>query len=551
MKEVPVLIAGGGPVGMTLAKTLASFGIECLLVERNPSTTRHPKMDITNSRSMELFRKLGLSKLLRDVAVPETNNFDVSWITSLSGHELHRFRYASVERAKAIILERNDGSQPVEPAMRVSQVAIEPVLKRAIEAEPKVDVRFGVAFEELVQDLDSVIATVKNIETGRTEKVKCQYLVGCDGGVSQVRNCVDIHYDGIARVAQLYMVHFRSDARDVLQPWGIAWHYQTSQATMIAQNDRDLWTLHTFLPPDVRPDEIDPSALVHRFAGRPFAFETIVANPWNPHLLVAETYNRGRVFLAGDSAHQVIPTGGYGMNTGIGDAFDIGWKLAATLKGYAGPALLESYDRERRAVGLRNCQAAWRHMTVRLAIGKVYEDLANSGGAQSEAARTEAGARIKALGNAENESYGVEMGYCYADSPVIMPEPFVDVPRDPVAYEPTTLPGARLPNVYFADGAPLHDRLGRWFSLLAFDDASTDHMATAAARWDIPLEVVRIADPEIAKIYQAKLVLVRPDQHVCWRGSAVKDADQAQFLFMRALGWRWVGAPRQPTAIAS
>ena len=235
MKEVPVLIAGGGPVGMTLAKTLASFGIECMLVEKNPSTTRHPKMDITNSRSMELFRKLGLSKLLREVAIPEKNNFDVSWITSLSGHELHRFRYPSVEQAKAIIRERNDGSQAVEPAMRVSQVAIEPVLKRAIDAESTVDARFGIAFEELVQGPDAVIATVKHVETGRTEKIKCQYLVGCDGGVSQVRNCLDIRYDGIARVAQLYMVHFRSDARDVLQPWGVAWHYQTSQVTMIAQ----------------------------------------------------------------------------------------------------------------------------------------------------------------------------------------------------------------------------------------------------------------------------------------------------------------------------
>src|SRR5580692_11007628 len=296
MKEVPVLIAGGGPVGMTLAKTLASFGIECMLVEKNPSTTRHPKMDITNSRSMELFRKLGVSQHLRDVAVPETNNFDVSWITSLSGHELHRFRYPSVEQARALIRERNDGSQPVEPAMRVSHVAI----------------------EHLIQDADSVFATVENSETGQTEKIKCQYLVGCDGGASQVRTCLDIRYDGIARVAQLYMVHFRSDARDVLQPWGIAWHYQTSQATMIAQNDLDIWTLHTFLPPDARLDDIDPSALVHRFAGRPFAFETLVANPWNPHLLVAESYGHGRVFLAGDSAHQFIPTGGYGMNTGVG-----------------------------------------------------------------------------------------------------------------------------------------------------------------------------------------------------------------------------------------
>ena len=177
-----------------------------------------------------------------------------------------------------------------------------------------------------------MIATVKHVETGRTEKIKCQYLVGCDGGVSQVRNCLDIRYDGIPRVAQLYMVHFRSDARDVLQPWGVAWHYQTSQVTMIAQNDRDIWTAHTFLPPDVRLDEIDPITLVHRFAERPFSFEILVANPWNPHLLVAQSYRRGRVFLAGDSAHQFIPTGGYGMNTGVADAFDIGWKLAATLK---------------------------------------------------------------------------------------------------------------------------------------------------------------------------------------------------------------------------
>ena len=190
-------------------------------------------------------------------------------------------------------------------------------------------------------------------------------------------------------------------------------------------------------------------------------------------------------------------------------------------------------------------------MTVRLAIGKAYEDLANSENARSEAALAEAGVRIKALGNAENESYGIEMGYCYADSPFVTPEPYVDVPRDPVAYEPSTLPGARLPNIYFDDGTPVHDKLGPWFSLLAFDGASTDHIAAAAARRGVPLEVVRIADPELAKIYQAKLVLVRPDQHVCWRSNVQPDSDQAEYLFGRALGWRSAAASRQPTAIAS
>ena len=212
------------------------------------------------------------------------------------------------------------------------------------------------------------------------------------------------------------------------------------------------------------------------------------------------------------------------MNTGIGDAFDIGWKLAATLKGYAGPALLEVLRSRTSSRGAAQfCRAAWRRMTVRLAIGKVYEDLANSGNAQSEAAIAEAGLRIKALGNAENESFGIEMGYSYADLPVIMPEPFVDVPQDAVAYEPTTLPGSRLPNIYFADGTPLHDKLGRWFSLLAFDGAATDHIAAAAARRGI-----RSRD-----LFGERLVLLR-----AWRNAETQQRSILQRLVESLLNVR-------------
>ena len=165
MKRVPVLIAGGGPVGMTLARTLAFYGVRCLLVERNASTTRHPKMDITNGRSMELFRRLGLIDQLRAAGVAEANNFDVSWITSLAretgGRELHRFRYPSVIEKRAEILEKNDGSQPREPAMRVSQVKIEPVLRQAIVNDPLVEARWGVAFEDFEQDESGVTATLR------------------------------------------------------------------------------------------------------------------------------------------------------------------------------------------------------------------------------------------------------------------------------------------------------------------------------------------------------------------------------------------------------
>jgi len=208
MRFVPVLIAGGGPVGMTLALTLARLGVQSMLVERNPETTKHPKMDITNVRSMELFRRLGLVQSLRMVAVPEAHCFDVAWVTTMAGHELHRFRYPSVIEKRAEIAHHNDGSQPLEPAMRVSQVVIEPALKRAVEAEPLVVSEFGTAFEDCAQDADGVTVVVRETLTGRTETMRCIYLAGCDGGTSRVRSCLGIQLEGQARIAQRYMVHF-------------------------------------------------------------------------------------------------------------------------------------------------------------------------------------------------------------------------------------------------------------------------------------------------------------------------------------------------------
>jgi 2-polyprenyl-6-methoxyphenol hydroxylase-like FAD-dependent oxidoreductase len=191
MKSTQVLISGGGPVGLMLATVLGRFGIRTMLVERNAATTRHPKMDITNGRSMELFRKFGLVDALRQAAVPEQHPFDVSWVTSMAGHELHRFRYPSPEQSRRIIRENNDGTQSREPGMRVSQVEIEPVLKRAAEACPTVDVRFGVACEDFRQDTDGVTVTLRNFATGDTETVRCDYLAGCDGGGSRVRDHAD------------------------------------------------------------------------------------------------------------------------------------------------------------------------------------------------------------------------------------------------------------------------------------------------------------------------------------------------------------------------
>ena len=537
MRFVPILIAGGGPVGMTLALALARLGVQSMLVERNSDTTKHPKMDITNVRSMELFRRLGLAQSLRMVAVPEAHCFDVAWVTTMAGHELHRFRYPSVIEKRAEIAHHNDGSQPLEPAMRVSQVVIEPALKRAVMAEPLVAPKFGTAFEDCAQDSDGVTVVVRETVTGRTETIRCAYLAGCDGGTSGVRNCLGIQLEGQARIAQRYMVHFRSSARDILQRWGIAWHYQSPRGTLIAQDDVDHWTLQTRPKPGDDLDRVDPNALLARFMGGPISCEILVANPWTPHLLLAEVYRQGRVFLAGDAAHQYIPTGGYGMNTGIGDACDLGWKLAALVRGFGGPGLLAAYEAERRPVGLRNRQASGKHTDVRIAIAQAYADAGNSvyeHSSEADGHRAALAARIAALGNDENESYGIELGYSYTQSPIVCAETDAEISNDLVRYVPTTAPGSRLPSILLADGSALFDRLGPWFTLIALGAAPDAELAQAARRFGMPLKVVRIDQPGLQDIYRSPQLLVRPDQHVAWRGRNA--GAEANSIIARCLG---------------
>jgi 2-polyprenyl-6-methoxyphenol hydroxylase-like FAD-dependent oxidoreductase len=526
-----VLIAGGGPVGMTLALVLAHFGVRSVLVERNATTTRHPKMDITNTRSMELFRRIGLADQLRAVAVAESQPFDVSWITTLTGDELHRFAYPSVTAFRARMRRCNDGTMPSEPPMRVSQVLIEPVLKAAIDRHPAIDVRFGVALDGFVRDEHGVTA---HLSTG--DAIRADFLAGCDGGASRVRDALDICLSGQANVAQRFITHFRSHETRLLQRWGPAWHYQSDQGTLVAQNDIDTWTLLSRFPDGLTFDEVDPSTLIEAFVGAPIDHEIIVCNAWWPNLLVADSFGEGRVWLAGDAVHQFIPTGAYGMNTGIGDAFDLGWKLAAVLGGFGGAKLMASYEQERRPVALANCAGSARHNAVRARNGALY-------GAGIDVA--EMGRRIAENGNVENESFGLEMGYSYHASPVVLPCTTEAPNTDPIAYRPSTLPGSRLPSVYLPDGDNLHDRLGPWFSLLCFEECDTSGFVEAAEACDLPLHVVQVDITAHAALFQGPVLLVRPDQHIAWRGGSPDRNEAARILD------HVCGRGRDPAIIAS
>ncbi|TNE40185.1 MAG: FAD-dependent oxidoreductase [Sphingomonadales bacterium] len=518
-QEFPVIVAGGGPVGLATALDLQARGIRVLVIERNPTTTRHPKMDVTNGRSMEHFRRLGVAELIRDRAVPRENCMDVSWVTRLSEWELARFHYPNVYEWREHIRRHNDGTQPLEPNMRLSQVVLEPALVDLLQASPLAEVRFGWAFEDFVEDEQGVTVTALEVATGDRHQLRCQLLAGCDGGGSLVREKLGFELNGKFNVARVYMTHFRSSAKDFLQRFGVAWHYQTPDGTtLIAQDDEEIWTLHSLLPPDADDAAIDPKQIVYRALGREFPLEVLQANAWSPHLVVASGSGRGRVWLAGDAMHQLIPTGGYGMNTGIGEAADLAWKFAAVLQGWGGERLLQTIDTERRPIAQLMVDSSMQNMAVRLKIAECYTPEVHEDSDAGAAARSRLSKLIYDLGNAENESLGLELGCRYHGSPIICSE--ADEPEwERVRLVPTTWPGGRAPHVFLESGDAMFDLFGQGFTLVRFAELDVDGLLEAAAEHGVPIKLVDVRDANARTVYERDLVLVRPDHYVAWRGN--------------------------------
>lgn len=545
--DTEVLVVGAGPVGLTLALELHRHGITAVVVERSSTSTQHPKMDITNGRSMELYRRLGIAEDLRKVAVPDDHPTVVTWATGAAGWELASFRYPTVAEQQDDLRTCTDGTRALEPAMRVSQVLLEPALRERLAARD-VPVHYGWRLDTFREDAAGVTAELVATESGERRTVRASYLVGADGAGSRTRRMLGIGLDeidlrrlfvrelGLGRTVRsmvrsyrdgrrrppdgrFYLVHFRTADPTLRQRFGAVWHLQSPAGwTLISQDARDTWTLHTPLTLGDDAEEIDPAAFVQAQLGHAFDLEVLVANAWTPRLTVADSFGRGRVWLAGDAVHQVTPTGGYGMNTGVGDAVGLGWALAAQLRGWGGPALLTAYADERRAVALRNRAAAARHALVRGAIMTTDWTGMHDEGWAGDRTRARLGREIADLGNLENEALGVELGYRYDDSPVVCSEAGPAPAQTLHEYTPTTWPGARPPSVHLADGTALFDLLGRGFTLLRFADHPVDGLVEAAALRGVPLDVVDVRDSTARGLYERDLVLVRPDQHVAWRG---------------------------------
>ncbi len=357
--DTDVLIVGAGPVGLTLAVDLGRRGVDCMLVEKKAAPEFLPKMERCNARTMEIFRRMGVAGEIRAAGLAADVPMDVFIVLAMNEPPLLRLPYPSVAEATAQIAACDDASMPLEPYQLISQYTLEPLLKRAAERLPSVSVRYGYEFVSLRQDEEAVVVTVRGAD-GATREITARYVAGCDGGSSPVRKQLGIRLRGDADLLRLHQGLYHCPALFDMIPivngpgHGRHYHVADGQATfLIMQDSTRHWTLHAVVD---RPE--DMAAQFERTIGVPVAYEMLYVGEWKQNLLLADRYQRGRVFLAGDAVHLVIPTGGLGMNTGVGDAIDLSWKLHATLRGWGGPELLRSYEIERRQIGDRNVGAS-------------------------------------------------------------------------------------------------------------------------------------------------------------------------------------------------
>lgn len=529
-RETDVLIVGGGPVGLSAAIELGRRGVRCLIVEPRATVSGlRPRAKTTNIRTMEHFRRWGLADRIRAVAPLKVDwSQDIVFCTTLLGPEVLRF-------SDCLGVSPRRTARFAESGQQIAQPLVEEVLREAVGDLASCQLCLGWSLHALQQHDDGVRATVTD-ERGAQREVEAAYLLGCDGARSVVRAAIGVRYAGTSDQRPNFGVVFRAPGLAERQPHGPAlqyWVLDPACPGLLGRMDlgERWWLIANGVPAEV--GQADPLALIRGLVGAAIDAEILGTDPWTARMLLADRYRAGRVFLAGDAAHLNPPWGGHGFNTGIGDAVNIGWKLAATLGGWGGDALLDSYEAERRPIAARTIAEATANMRV-LAPELGARELTVVGPA-GERARGAAALAIRAAKDREFHSLGLVLGYAYDTSPVIVGD---GTPAPPAGqdYTPTAQPGARLPHHWLPDGRSLYDGLGDGLTLLRLrDDGAIGPFVASAATRGVPLRVLDLRDQVPVGDYGAALLLVRPDQHVAWRGAAV-DRAGAGAIIARACG---------------
>jgi 2-polyprenyl-6-methoxyphenol hydroxylase-like FAD-dependent oxidoreductase len=524
-----VLIVGGGPFGLMLANELGRRGIAVVLVDQNPGTTQNPAANATQARTMEHFRRLGFADEVRALGLPADFPTDIAYFTRFARHELARFSLPSSRDARRLVSTLSGSWSAAELPHRCNQKFIEPVLRRHAQALPGVSVSYGWRMTALRSNETFVEADVES--SGSKCTVKALYLIGADGPRSTVRQVLGIRYAGESGITRpfvggrMYAVYARMPDFYREVPHRPAWmnvaFNHERRCFMPAVDGKEEFAFHTQLRPDEpesRVTEEQAVAMVRQAVGLPLRVEVIARASWTAgYSLVAEKFSEKRIVIGGDAAHLFTPMGGLGYNTAIEDAVNLGWKLAAVLKGQASEHLLASYEAERRPLALRNTAYAkgFADSLGNYVPPPEIEDSSPAG----EAARRRAGEYYQAHGRAEFDIPGITLGGRYDGSPAIVSDGTAPPPDTANAYVPTACPGGRPPHLWMPDGRSLYDLFGFEWTLLRLGRRTPSRIAQGPM-----LKVLDLESKEARDLYGADLVLIRPDQIVAWRGGSERDA---------------------------
>jgi 2-polyprenyl-6-methoxyphenol hydroxylase-like FAD-dependent oxidoreductase len=543
--DCAVVIIGGGPCGLMLAIELGRRNVPVVLLEEKTSPARFPAANATQARTMEHYRRLGFAEKVRAQGLPPDYPTDIAYFTRYAKHELARFSLPSAAAARQIVRTLGGSWSAAELPHRVSQMFVEQVLRAEATACASVSIRPGWRMVA-VRDTGSAVEVEAEHDGGRSV-LRAFYAVGADGGGSATRKALGYGYVGESGVVRDFMggrmfaIHFRGTRLYDAIPHPRAWMYwavnRERRAFMATVNGKDEFNFHTQLRPDQSADRIgdaEAKAMFQQALGATLDIEIIARSSWTAgYTLVAERFQRGRILLGGDAVHLFTPAGGLGYNTAVEDAVNLGWKLAAVLGGWGGPALLGSYETERQAIAQRNTAYA-RGFADSLGLFVPPPELEDDGPAGA-AARRATGEHFNRHARQEFDIPGITFGGRYDHSPIVVPDGSTPPPDAANSYQPSACPGSRAPHLWLADGGSLYDRLGFEFTLLQLGPQPPDAApcVAAAAALNAPLKVLPLPGAEARELYGADLALIRPDQIVAWRGH---DAAAAAAALQRATG---------------
>jgi 2-polyprenyl-6-methoxyphenol hydroxylase-like FAD-dependent oxidoreductase len=519
-EHTPVLIVGGGPVGLSCAVELAHHGVESLVLERRPHVSHlRPRAKTTSARTMEHFRRWGITEQIRRRAgLPVEWSDTAVFCTALTGREITRI-------TGCFGLDLTGSDLVAEAGQQVAQPVVEEVLREKLTTSELAGLALGVQGVAAGQRDDGAWVDVVD-RTGASRRVAADWIIGCEGARSVIRDALKSDYDVVDGGRPNFSIVFRAPGLADHVPHGPAVHYWVLAADQPGLVGRfDLadrwWCSANGVDPETQP--ADPREIVRNLVGSDVAVEILSTDAWQARIALAGQWRNSRLLIAGDAAHQNPPWGGHGFNTGIGDAVNVGWKLAAVINRWAPPDLLDTYELERRPVARQTIDEAVHNMSnlaPELAAG-----LHAGTDEQFEATRQAAADAIQRTKDSEFHSLGLTLGYRYDNSPIIVGATCAP-PAANGTYIPSAAPGCRLPHFY-VDGESLYDKLGREFSLVGdLTRPAADAFAQAAAALGVPMDAVDVDASDRAARFDAALVLVRPDQHVAWRGDYVDDPDQ-------------------------